>query len=291
MNKFNNRFNTAKWPLLIATFLLASTFPTTPTVTQAAEQTAGNTSVNTSASVTAPTLSAGFTDELNQFDPVRWYKANGWGNGPGFGAGWRADHIEFLGDDIETKNKVMALRLDNDPCPTGCANKAYASGEYFTTQKYGYGRVEARIKAAKGDGLVTSLFTYSGGSGPADEIDIEILGKDTTKLETNYFTNGVSAHGKIIDLGFDASEDFHDYAFEWSATSIKWYVDGKLVHTETGARGPLPTKPSHIMVNLWPGAGPTESWTKPFVYNGKPIRAYYDWIKFTPENELNTPQP
>ena len=37
--------------------------------------------------------------------------------------------------------------------------------------------------------------------------DVEILGKDTTKLQTNYFTDGVGGHETVISLGFDASAD------------------------------------------------------------------------------------
>ncbi|PAK50182.1 glycoside hydrolase family 16 protein [Paenibacillus sp. 7541] len=232
-----------------------------------------------SVSATQPVQAQGaaFTEPLNGPNPGMFYTSDGWGNGVDFGVGWKASNQEF-------SNGIMALRLDNVGCPSNCSGKPYASAEYATTQKYGYGRVEARIKAAKGAGLVTSLFTYSGAAPGTsnDEIDIEILGKDTTKMETNYFTNGVGGHSTVIDLGFDASLDFHDYAFEWSPTSIKWYVDGRLVHTETGSRGPLPTSPGYIMVNLWSGAGPAEIWTGKFTYPGHPIRAYYDWIKFTP---------
>ncbi|MDP4624539.1 MAG: family 16 glycosylhydrolase [Akkermansiaceae bacterium] len=31
------------------------------------------------------------------------------------------------------------------------------------------------------------------------------------------------------DLGFRAADDFHVYGLEWSATHIRWYVDGKMV--------------------------------------------------------------
>lgn len=55
----------------------------------------------------------------------------------------------------------MALRLDKSGCPSRCSGEQYASGEYATIgEDYGYGRVEARMKVAKGEGLVTSLFTY-----------------------------------------------------------------------------------------------------------------------------------
>lgn len=219
----------------------------------------------------------GFSEELNSLNTELWYTSDLWANGGTFGNGWRGDHVEF-------DSGTMALRLDDQLCPSGCSDKPYASGEYATNNTYGYGRVEARIKVAKGDGLVTSLFIYSGPTqGTAnDEIDIEILGKDTTKMETNYFTNGVGKHGTVIDLRFDAAENFHDYAFEWSPKAIKWYVDDVLVHTEIGKRGRLPTVPGQIMVNLWSGTGAAAAeWTKPFVYANSPIRAYYDWIKFT----------
>ncbi|MFB5269813.1 glycoside hydrolase family 16 protein [Paenibacillus enshidis] len=230
-----------------------------------------------------PASAAGaFNDPLNAFNDGRFYKSDGWANGDDFGVFWKANNVEF-------NNGIMALRLDKSGCPAGCEGKPYASGEYATNDNtYGYGRVEARMKVAKGTGLVTSLFTYydrdpNPDVNRNDEIDIEILGKDTTKLETNYYTNGVGEHSTVIDLGFDASLDFHTYAFEWSPTSIKWYVDGKLVHTENGSRGELPSHPGHIMVNFWAGANDAAKyWTGDFVYPGSPVRAYYDYIKYTP---------
>src|SRR5690606_29171003 len=112
-----------------------------------------------------------------------------------------SDHVEFV-------DGKMILRLDDQPCAVLanlCSGKPYAAGEVATKELFGFGRVEASIKVAKGDGLVTSLFTYSP---HADEIDIEILGKDTTKLETNFYVKGVAPAGahQVIDLGFDAAE-------------------------------------------------------------------------------------
>jgi len=213
-----------------------------------------------------------FKDHFDTFDPTLWYRSDGWANGADFGVAWLKDHVEF-------SDGKMVLRLDDVP---NNHNKPYTSGEFSTLGKYSYGRIEGRLKAAKGVGLVTSLFTYSK---HADEIDIEILGKDTTKLETNFFVKGVrgiNAHA-IIDLGFDSSEDYHDYAIEWSPNHIKWFVDGKLVRTVDGNGIELPSEPSAIMANLWSGAGAAaRTWTGEFVYPGSRVRAYYDYIKFTP---------
>ncbi|GAA4605686.1 beta-glucanase (GH16 family) [Actinoplanes octamycinicus] len=217
-----------------------------------------------------------FTDNFNGFDTGRWYKADGYSNGSMFNVGWRADHVTFGGG-------AMSLNLDTQTCPGGCAGKPYASGEYRTTDLYSYGRFEARLKAVKNPGTVTSFFTYTGPSDgqPWDEIDVEILGKNTTQMQVNYFTNGVGGHERLINLGFDAAAGYHDYAFEWwNGGTINWFVDGRLVHQENGSRGPLPTHPQRIMMNLWPGIG-VDSWLQPFTYPGRRLTAGYDWVKYT----------
>ncbi|MFZ6030596.1 MAG: beta-glucanase [Chloroflexota bacterium] len=222
------------------------------------------------------TPTGGFYDDLNQYNTGMWTKADGWTNGDPFNAGWRADHISFA-------NGIMTITLDNRTCPSGCSNRPYASGEYRRNVMTTHGLYEVRLKAAKGSGIVGgSFFVYTGPSDnqPWDEIDIEILGKDTTKMQTNYFTNGVGGHETMIDLGFDAADDFHTYGFEFRPGYIKWYVDGVLVHTETGTRGPLPTHPMKLMMNFWPGIG-VDSWLGPFNYTG-PLYQQVDWIRYTP---------
>ena len=172
----------------------------------------------------------------------------------------------------------MTLQLDNATCPTGCSGKPYASDEYRTNDVYGYGTYTVHMRAAKASGIVSSFFIYNGT--PWDEIDIEFLGKDTTKMQTNYFTNGVGGHETLINLGFDASAALHNYSIVWQSGSIKWYVDGVLVVTENGSRGALPRNPGKIMMNLWPGTG-VDSWLGPFTYTG-PITAQYDSVQYTP---------
>ncbi|MFD7311003.1 glycoside hydrolase family 16 protein [Promicromonospora sp. NPDC059942] len=227
--------------------------------------------------LTPPAAAVGgsFTDNLDSYNTGRWHKADGWTNGGMFNAGWRADHAWHNGG-------VLGLNLDNVSCPGGCSGRPYASGEYRSNELYSYGRFEVRMKAASGSGIVTSFFTYTGpGDGqPWDEIDVEILGKNTRQMQTNYFTNGVGGHESVIDLGFDAASGYHDYAIEWwNGGTINWFVDGRLVHQENGSRGPLPTRPQRIMMNLWPGTG-VDGWLGPFNYTGQRT-ATYEWVKYT----------
>ena len=194
--------------------------------------------------------------------------ANGWTNGSMFNCTWRNSSCTF-------EDGVMKLTIDKDTQGTG--EIPYAGGEFRSRAFYGYGYYEVCMKPIKNDGVVSSFFTYTGPSdnNPWDEIDIEFLGKDTTKMQLNYFTDGRGEHEKIVNLGFDAAEDFHVYAFLWEEDSITWYVDGEQVHK---AFTNIPKTPSKIMMNVWPGTG-VDGWLK--AYDGTtPITAEYKYFLY-----------
>ena len=216
-----------------------------------------------------------FTDNFNSYNATLWSMADGWANGDPFDCGWEADNVTF-------NSGVMSLTLDNVSCP--CSGRPYASGEYRSNGFYQYGTYTVRMKAVDHDGVVSSFFIYTDewdDGNPWDEIDIEIIGKDTTKLQTNYYTNGVGGHESYIDLGFDAAAAFHTYSIEWMPDYIKWYVDGDLKLTEDGSHGALPTTPGRIMMNFWPGTDSVNDWLGDFVYTD-PLTAQYDSVSFEP---------
>ncbi len=207
-----------------------------------------------------------FGDGFDSYNTSVWSKSDGWTNGNMFNCGWKADHVIF-------SNGVMSLKLDN----TSSSGKPYSSGELRTTNTYSYGLYQVRMKPTKNIGVVSSFFTYTGASFGTvwDEIDIEFLGKDTTKVQFNYFTNGVGGHEKLYSLGFDASSAYHTYAFNWQPSYIAWLVDGVEVYRATVN---IPTTPGRIFMNLWPGIT-VDSWLG--AYNGAtPLYAYYDWVAY-----------
>src|SRR5262245_35900211 len=65
---------------------------------------------------------------------------------------------------------------------------AVSSAEFYTSMAYGYGRVEARLRFAGGDGVVSSFFLWKNGSEVAgtfwNELDFEKVGADC-HVETN----------------------------------------------------------------------------------------------------------
>lgn len=194
--------------------------------------------------------------------------SDGWSNGDEFDCTWRMSNITY-------ENSVMKLAIDKD---IATSSTPYSAAECQTLEFYGYGKYEVSMKPIKNDGVVSSFFTYTGPSdnNPWDEIDIEFVGKDTTKVEFNYYTNGVGLHEYSYYLGYDASEEFHTYGFDWEKGSITWYVDGKAVYTATEN---IPVTPGRAMMNVWPGIG-VDSWLNAF--DGTvPLHAEYKWFKIT----------
>ena len=130
------------------------------------------------------------------------------------------------------------------------------------------------MKAAKCPGVISSFFTYTGH--PWDEIDVEFLGNDTTRIQLNYYTNGTGGHEFLYELGFDGSEGFHEYGFDWQPDSITWYVDGKAVYRATEN---IPSASGKIMMNVWNTRG-VDEWAGAFDPAYLPVTAQYGWIGY-----------
>lgn len=209
-----------------------------------------------------------FGEGFDYFNSSVWEKADGWSNGGMFNCTWRAGNANIY-------NGTLNLSITND----WNGSKPYAGAEYRTRNKYGYGLYQTHMKPAKNPGIVSSFFTYTGPSDgtPWDEIDIEFLGKDTTKVQFNHYTNGVGNHEYIHNLGFDAAYGYHTYAFNWQPNYIAYFVDGREVYrTYTD----IPSHPGKIMLNIWPGIGVNE-WLG--AYDGRVnLTASYDWVAYDP---------
>lgn len=199
--------------------------------------------------------------------------ADGWSNGGMFDCTWSRNNVSFNG------GKMNLSILGN-------SWNGYTGAEYRTQQTFGFGMYDVSMKPIKNDGVVSSFFTYTGPSDGTvwDEIDIEFLGKDTTKVQFNYYTNGVGNHEYVYNLGFDASQSFHQYGFYWDSGSITWYVDKKPVYTATRD---IPQTPGKIMLNVWNGKG-VDEWLNR--YNGvAPLTAQYDWMSYTKPSSVQAP--
>jgi GR25 family glycosyltransferase involved in LPS biosynthesis len=140
--------------------------------------------------------------------------------------------------------------------------RIYSSAAISSRAKFLYGRFEAVLRPPRVPGVVTGLFLHR--DSPRQEIDIELVGKRPRQMLTNVYYNpggdgarfdfGYRGTPVLIDLGFDATEEFHSYAIEWLPNQLRWYVDGGcLVHRRANwAPTPIPQLPMRFHLNLWP---------------------------------------
>jgi GR25 family glycosyltransferase involved in LPS biosynthesis len=153
------------------------------------------------------------------------------------------------------KNKAI-LTIQREHCTV----REFTSGAICSRVNYLYGRFATKVKPAKGSGLITGIFLHR--DSPRQEIDIEFLGKDTTKVLLNVFYNpgcegtkieyGYRGTPVIMDLNFDASLDFHQYEIDWNQTRIRWFIDGELLYERANwDPTPIPHLPLQFNINLW----------------------------------------
>lgn len=139
-------------------------------------------------------------------------------------------------------------------------NRPYRSGAFASTNSFEYGRFEAEIKAARGSGLVTGFFLHR--DAPRQEIDVELVGDDPRCMLVNVYFNpgddgaalGFGYRGSPcrIELGFDATLDFHRYTIDWRPGRIVWSVDGRIVHERVSwDPTPIPHLAMRLHANLW----------------------------------------
>lgn len=194
----------------------------------------------------------GFIDDLRRIDRSRWYVS---------------DFTQADDDWIDTAWSAELARGGPDGAALTLLTerkhaKTTIGAEIQTRGVQHYGRYEAVLRAARGGGMATAFFTYTGPyfKDPHDEIDFEFLGKDTTKVQTGIFTDGAKSPLEWTDLGFDAAETEALYAFEWRPDSVRWYVNDRLIREITAADHPIPSTPGKIFLNVWAGSRDLEGW-------------------------------
>ena len=230
--------------------------------------------------LTSPAMAQeAFFDDFDRLDSARWYVSDGWSNGAHQNCTWS-------GSQVTASNG--SLKVGFAPVPKG--ERQNSCGEIQTKQAYGYGTYEARLKTPSGSGLNAAFFTYIGPqqSKPHDEIDFEILLKDTSKVETTTFVNGKSGDGELgsgqsHDLPQPSDQEFVHFAFTWEPDELRYYINGELVRTmDTPAT--IPSNPQRIFFSLW-GTDTLSDWMGAFDPVTAPIAMEVDWVGFTPQGE------
>jgi endo-1,3-1,4-beta-glycanase ExoK len=226
---------------------------------------------------TAPVFAAGspsFFDGFDSLSAARWYISDGWANGAHQNCAWSKQ-------EISVSDGMLNVGFSKNPAAD---NRIYRCGELQTRTDFSYGTYEARLKTPAGSGLNAAFFSYAAPPKAAahDEIDFEMLLKDTGKVQTGGFANNKGVKSDTPALPKPSDSDFIDYAFVWAPDSLKYYVDGKLVHSVTDP-AQVQTLPQRIYFSLW-GSDTLTDWMGPFTDPGT-IKMQVDWVAYTAPGE------
>lgn len=191
-------------------------------------------------------------DDLD--DNPAWFLSNFEIERESFRTAWKRSNI------TRTEDGGVALGLM--PAPDD-AQKDFFGAEVQRTRRTHFGRYEVVMTPARGHGVISSFFTYTGPyfGDPHDEIDFEFLGRDTTRVWLNRFVGGENLPGRWIELGFDAAEGAHLYSFDWLPDRLVWSVDGLELLRVTAGETAIPQSPQRIYLNIWAGAAGQRGWS------------------------------
>ncbi|KAI9208886.1 concanavalin A-like lectin/glucanase domain-containing protein [Polychytrium aggregatum] len=147
----------------------------------------------------------------------------------------------------------------------------YAYGAQLSTNFYvNYGKITVSLSAPAEPGIVTTFYTMSA---VKDEIDMEIVGKETTTIQSNVFYRGIPEFGvhmqRLTIPNSGAVNGMHQYTIDWNRNRLIWLIDGVPLRTlyknqsvslmNTTKDPWYPTTPSIIQMTCWDGGDVTSS--------------------------------
>lgn len=222
---------------------------------------------------------SGFADRFGSHHRDDWHIADYQFSHPDFDTDWRRGNVSF------SAGVTLSLR------PQRNRKNGFSSGSLRRTATSHFGRYEALMQPARGAGVVTGFFTYTGPyyGTRHDEIDIEFLGRDTRKLHLSWWVDGV-LNSHVVPLGFDAADGPRLYAFEWHPDRLRWFVEGRLVHEVRAETSAIPAVPSYLFFNLWAADQRLQGWAGRTA-EGTTATARVLSVTFTPLQDLLTGLP
>ncbi len=224
-------------------------------------------------------------DEFNQTagtgpDPAKWlYELgnNGWGNKELQNYTDSRENSFVVDDSEATDGKALVLKAVRTPAGGYTSARLKTLGKFTT----GFGRIEARLKLPRGQGIWPAFWMLGDKIGtvpwPAcGEIDIvEMIGHQPGTLYGTLHGPGYSGTQGLtkstqLPGGAEFSEAYHVFAVDWRPGRIDWMLDGKIYHTRTSADVPAGTGwvfdgiSCYLLLNLavggvWPGYPDTKT--------------------------------
>ena len=209
-------------------------------------------------------------------DPSKWGHETG-------GGGFGNDELEYYTDstsnaalDGDGNLVITARRESSDGYRCWYGSCQYTSARLNTAGKFTqqYGRIEARIKLPRGQGIWPAFWALGSNIGrvgwPASgEMDImETIGTTTNVNHGNLHGPGYSASGSLgedyrLPGGQSFADGFHAFGVDWAPDLVTFLVDGKayvsLTPADTGGGRWAFNHPFYLLLNVavggtWPGS-------------------------------------
>ncbi len=182
------------------------------------------------------------------------------------------------------------------------AAEPYSGAELWSHGSNGlfkYGRFEARMQMASSPGTVSSMFlyydsSYIGNGKPWEEIDIEVLGKNDARFQSNILSNSkedqYSSEGFHDVVNPKANAGYHTYTIVWTPEYVSWELDGTEVRRDVSGVNVGKNKSNNtreqvntlvheesLRFNLWLSGSP--GWVGDYNQCSFPQYQYINWIK------------
>jgi beta-glucanase (GH16 family) len=208
--------------------------------------------------------------EGDRLDPAKWSREeNGYGGGNQERQYYSADPKY-----AQVKDGHLHVSVYREPHTTvDGKTQPYTSARIRSLERgdWTYGRFEVRARVPGGEGIWPAVWMLPsspryGGWAASGEIDI-LESRGSAVHETLGTLHFGGAWPKNRHLGDsyrfpekNAAEAFHEYAIEWEADEIRWFVDGRKWQTRTSQewssdaapdqpRAPF-DQPFHLIINL-----------------------------------------
>lgn len=253
-------------------------------------------------SVRTPQSAPDFVDNFDGSElDDRWMMSDGWANGQPFRNGWSKNM-----HDLSNGELTLKARKDGFQDPGSATGHGrwlpYTAGELRSRAFYGVGCYTVCMKPSRVSGFSSSMYLLTTEYDTPDdagrernevhnEIDIEFVGKDTRKFQSNFFSrvkdphaNSGSGAEQMHSLPFDAADSFHAYGIKWTNGYIQWYVDGQIVRHVSAAEAHIPSpqySTMRILANIWPVNDQAQEWAGPLDHDVYETQAKYTSMSFS----------
>ncbi|KAF2863168.1 glycoside hydrolase family 16 protein [Piedraia hortae CBS 480.64] len=158
-----------------------------------------------------------------------------------------------------------------------------------------FGRVDVRMKAAPGQGIISSIVLMSD---TKDELDWEFTGGNNKQVQTNFFGKGNTTdyNRATYESVSNPQDEWHTYSFDWNSERINWLIDGQVVRTLknddplTNGGSNYPQTPMQLKLGNWCGGCDGQSpgtvqWAGGrTTFGDKPYVMYVDSASITNDN-------